>query len=83
MNSRKQRVALFTDMRLASMARMAARLSGQLRELNQLRDRVRKAELLGQGSPPTNGKVAQPCQREAGRVRLPTHWQRRSAPLNQ
>ena len=83
MNSHQRRIALLTDTRLASMARVAASLSVQLCELNQLRDRVRKAELLGRRSPPTNRKVAPLCRREAGRVRLPPHWQRRSTPLNQ
>jgi hypothetical protein len=83
MNSHQRGIALLTDTRLASMARAATSLSVQLCELNQLRDRVRKAELLGRRSPPTNRKVSQLCRCEAGRERLPPHWQRRSTPLNQ
>jgi hypothetical protein len=45
MNSRQPRIALLIDTRLASIACTAASLNVQLCELNQLRDRVRKAQL--------------------------------------
>ena len=83
MSPHQWRYALLLDTRLASITSVAASLSVQLCELNQLRDRVRKAELLAGGSPPIDRKVAQLCRREAGRVPLPPHWQRRSTPLNQ
>jgi len=83
MSSHQRRIALLPDTRLASTARVAASLSVQLCELNQLRGRVRKAELLARGSPPTDRKVTQLCRREAGRMPLPPPWQRRSTSLNQ
>lgn len=79
----RQRVALVIDTRLASIACTAASLNVQLCELNQLRDRVRKAQLLARGAPSTDRKVAQLCRREAGRVPLAPRWLRRSTPLNQ
>jgi hypothetical protein len=72
MNSHQRHIALLPDARLASMAHVAASLSIQLWELNQLRDRVKKAELFGRRSPPTNGKIAQLCRREGRKSASPS-----------
>lgn len=83
MSPHQWRNTLLLDTRLASIASVAASLSVQLCELNELRDRVKEAELFSRRSPPTSRKVAQLCRREAGRERPTPHWQRRSTPLNQ
>jgi hypothetical protein len=49
MSSSKQRLASATATRLAAITDMAANLEAQLRELNRLRDQVRKAQLSARG----------------------------------
>lgn len=60
MNSRQPCIAFLIDTRLASIACTAASLNVQWCELNQLRDRVRKAQLSARRSPPTDRQVGQP-----------------------
>jgi Phasin protein len=49
MSSSKQRLASATATRLAAITDMAANLEAQLRELNRLRDQLRKAQLSARG----------------------------------
>jgi hypothetical protein len=50
MSSLQRRTAAFIDMRLAAITDTAANLKAQLRELNRLRDRIRKAQLSARRS---------------------------------
>jgi len=50
MSSLQRRVEAVTDTRLTAITDMAANLKAQLCELNRLRDRVRKAQLLARRS---------------------------------
>jgi hypothetical protein len=54
MSSLQQRIAAVTDTRFAVVINAAANLIAQLRELDRLRDRVRKAQLSARKSRRTN-----------------------------